>query len=76
MYPTINRWASKPRGADVAASIRRRGARVQSMVSTCELSINIVNPDQPKMLTGWSQKAAWWVPGLGLFLVMGDKHHR
>ncbi len=64
MYPTVVRRAPNPRGAGVTASIRRRGARVQGMVSICELSINTVKTDQPKMLTGWSQKALWRVQGL------------
>lgn len=38
------------------------------MVSLCELSINIVKTDQPKMLIGWSQKAMWRVQEFGHLL--------
>ena len=32
------------------------GTRVDGMVNTCELSINVVKGNKPKMLTGLSQK--------------------
>ena len=34
------------------------------MVSKRELSLNVVRSNQPKMLSGWSQKATRRVPGL------------
>ena len=34
------------------------------MVSICKRSINVVTTYKPKMLTGLSQKALWWVQGL------------
>ena len=37
------------------------GARVDRMVSKCELSINVVSRNKPKMLIGLSQKAMWQV---------------
>jgi hypothetical protein len=32
---------------------------MDGMVNTCELSINVVMSDKPKMLIGLSQKALW-----------------
>ncbi|GAC1419259.1 MAG: hypothetical protein NVSMB6_21190 [Burkholderiaceae bacterium] len=31
------------------------------LVNVSELLINVVTPDQPKALTGWSQKARSWL---------------
>jgi hypothetical protein len=44
----------------------RRGARVDGMVSKCELSINVVTHNKPKMLTGLHQNgnAAGTGPGI------------
>jgi hypothetical protein len=38
------------------------------MVSICERSINVVRKNEPKMLTGLSQKALWRVQELGSLL--------
>ena len=51
------------------ASIRRAGAMVDGMVNKCELSINVVRSNKPKMLSGHkpgglSQKATERVQGL------------
>jgi hypothetical protein len=69
MYPTGVSRAPEPRGVGVAASIRRQGAMVDGMVSRCELLINVVMSNKPKMLTGHnpaglSQKATEWAQGL------------
>ena len=37
---------------------------MDGMVNVCELSINVVKSDKPKMLRGLSQKAPQWVQGL------------
>jgi len=37
----------------------RKGARQKGKANTGELLINSVTYDQPKRLTGWSQKGAW-----------------
>ncbi|HFX7245141.1 TPA: hypothetical protein ACIGUS_005050, partial [Escherichia coli] len=36
-------------------------ARLNDMVNICELLINIVIPDKPKMLTGLNQKVSDWL---------------
>jgi hypothetical protein len=46
------------------------GARVGGMVSTCELSMNAVMRDKPKMLTGLNQKVVQRVRGLQVSFVM------
>jgi putative transposase len=40
--PTVTGLAQKPRGERVSASFKRRGPRVNGMVSQCKLSINVV----------------------------------
>jgi hypothetical protein len=41
---------------------------MDGMVNTCELLINVVKKDKPKMLKGLSQKALEWVQGLSTTL--------
>jgi hypothetical protein len=52
--PTIERLASEPRGDGVSASIRWRGARVDSKVRTHKLSLSVVMPREQKMLNSSS----------------------
>ena len=61
--PTVIRLTPEPRGNGVSASIRRRWGWMDGMVNTCELSINVVKSDKPKMLTGLSQNGT--VVGIG-----------
>jgi hypothetical protein len=44
-------------------SIKRRWGWMDGMVNTCELSINVVKSDKPKMLTGLGQNGT--VAGIG-----------
>ena len=37
----------------------RKGARLKGKANSGELLINFVTYDQPRMLTGWSQKGKW-----------------
>lgn len=67
MYPTVIRRAPGPRGTDVSGSNSQSGARVDAMVNRCERVINVVNPNQPTLLTGWSQTALEWVVELADF---------
>lgn len=48
---------AKPRGE------ARSGARVNDMENACELLINVVRTNKPKMLTGLNQKASGWHRG-------------
>jgi hypothetical protein len=43
---------------------KRRKARVESTVSICERSINIVSLNKPKVLKGLNQKVPQWEQGL------------
>ena len=61
--PTVTRLTPKPQGDGVSASIKRRWGWMDGMVNTCELSINVVKSDKPKMLTGLSQNGT--VVGIG-----------
>src|SRR5215831_11847013 len=61
--PTVIRLAPEPRGNGVSASIRRRRGWMDGMVNTCELSINVVMSNEPKMLPGLGQKGT--VAGIG-----------
>jgi hypothetical protein len=60
MYPI-----HRSREADgVTESNTRYGTSLECMVNTCELLINLVINDKPKLLTGLSQKAS----GMGVSL--------
>src|ERR1700746_3095189 len=61
--PTVTRLTPAPRGNGVSASIRWRWGWMDGMVNTCELSINVVRRDKPKMLRGLSQNGT--VAGTG-----------
>ena len=47
-YPAVLRRMSKPRGADISASIRRIGARVDGKVSVCESPRSVVKKEGTK----------------------------
>jgi len=55
--PTVCGLAPELRKDGVSASIRRRRGWMDGMVNTCELLINVVKKDKPKMLPGLGQKA-------------------
>ena len=55
--PTVTRLAPEPRGDGVSASIRRRWGWMDGMVNICELLVNVVIQDKPKVLRGLSQQA-------------------
>jgi hypothetical protein len=55
--PTVCGLAPELRRDGVSASIRRRRGWMDGMVNTCELLINVVKKDKPKMLPGLGQKA-------------------
>src|SRR2546423_5132070 len=60
MYPT-----HRSREANgISESNARYGTSLGCMVNICELLINLVNHDKPKLLTGLSQKAS----GMGVSL--------
>src|SRR5712691_741258 len=74
--PTVIRLTPEPRGNGVSASIRRRWGWMDGMVNTCELSINVVKSDKPKMLTGLSQKGTGAGTGSRQSPVMDTKRYR
>jgi len=61
--PTVTRLTPEPRGNGASASIKRSWGRMDGMVNTCALSINVVKSDKPKMLTGLGQNGT--VAGTG-----------
>jgi hypothetical protein len=74
--PTVARLAQKPRGERVSASFKRRGPRVNGMVSRCKLSINVVIINKLKNADKLEPKGI--VAGKGVYLspFMGRKHYR
>ena len=74
--PTVIRLAPEPRGDGVSASIRRRGGWMGGMVNTCELLINVVTSDKPKMLTGLSQNGTVAGTGSCFYPVMDTERYR
>ena len=62
--PTVTRLTPEPRGKGVSASIKRSWGRMDGMVHTRKLSINVVKSDKPKVLTGLSQNGT--VAGTGV----------
>jgi hypothetical protein len=55
--PTAIGWHQNREAEVYLLTSKRRGARVDGMVSTCELSINVVKVNKLKRLTSLSQKA-------------------
>ena len=53
MYPSANEAGTQTVREGVPASIRQVGAMVNGMASICELSINVVIGNKPKMLFGY-----------------------
>ena len=49
---------------------------MDGMVNTCELLINVVTSDKPKMLTGWSQKGTVAGTGSCFYSVMDTERYR
>ena len=49
---------------------------MDGMVNTCELSINVVKSDKPKMLTGLSQKGTAVGTGSCQYPAMDTQHCR
>src|SRR6266446_1567100 len=74
--PTVIRLAPEPRGNGVSASIKRRWAWMDGMVNTCELSINVVKSDKPKMLIGLSQNGTVVGTGSRQYPVMDIQRYR
>jgi len=76
MVPTVIRLAPEPRGDGVSASIRRSWGRMDGMVNTCALSINVVKSCKPKMLRGLSPKGTVVGTGSHQYPVMDTQHYR
>src|SRR5712691_717911 len=74
--PTVIRLTPKPRGSGVSASIKRRRGRMDGMVNTCELSINVVTTSKPKMLRGLGQKGTVAGTGSQTYPVMDTERYR
>ena len=55
---------------------KRSGSRVDGMVSTCELSINVVKVNKLKRLASLSQKGTVAGKGAHFSLFMGTKRYR
>src|SRR5262249_51850738 len=71
-----HRLAPEPCGDGVSASIRRRWGWRHGMVSICELSINVVMSNKPKMLPGLSQNGTGAGTGSREYPVMDTQRSR
>ena len=74
--PTVTRLTPEPRGKGVSASIKRSWGRMDGMVNTRKLSINVVKSCKPKMLTGLSPKGTVVGTWSRQYHVMDTQHYR
>jgi hypothetical protein len=76
MYPQFQTGIETVRPRCLCQHHDGAGARMSGMANTCECSINIVNPNKPKVLLGLSQNGNVAGTRIQPFLVMGHQRYR
>ncbi len=76
MYPQSSDWYHDREAMVQLAAPRQGGARVEGRVNPGERSVNIVNFDKPKVLTGLRQTGTVAGPGTAYFPGMGIPSYR